>query len=294
MKIGEKIKKLRTEKMMTQSEVTGGVITRNMLSCIENGSAQPSLPTLLHIANKLHVSAGYLLADDEEEKLYMKMEELVNIKNAYLSDNIRICRDMCRKTLLSYDDEVKLIHAECALTLGVEAFDYGRLKDACKYFDESLEAASETIYNTTRIIARICAYLKYIKKISLTLSSEIIDESDYETYPAIDDIFVRYALLIDAIEAGNTSLLEFFGDNIDASSPYSLHISAKIDMLNRDYDEAYTKLYMILTMPEKIQEPIMYFVFCDLEVCCKETKNFKGAYEYSNNKIELLQKMLRD
>ena len=38
----------------------------------------------------------------------------------------------------------------------------------------------------------------------------------------------------------------------------------------------------------------MYFVFSDLEVCCKERKDFKGAYEYSNNKIEVLQKLLTD
>ena len=36
MKLGEKIKKLRTSKLMTQSELAGDMITRNMLSQIEN------------------------------------------------------------------------------------------------------------------------------------------------------------------------------------------------------------------------------------------------------------------
>ena len=50
MEIGEKIKKIRTAKLMTQSELAGTEITRNMLSQIENGSAQPSMATVLYIA----------------------------------------------------------------------------------------------------------------------------------------------------------------------------------------------------------------------------------------------------
>ena len=55
--IGEKIKRLRCAKLMTQSELVGGEITRNMLSRIENGAAQPSLDTLRYIAKKLNKSA---------------------------------------------------------------------------------------------------------------------------------------------------------------------------------------------------------------------------------------------
>ena len=65
-------------------------------------------------------------------------------------------------------------------------------------------------------------------------------------------------------------------------------------MQNGMFDEAYSKLYAILTNPHKIQEPLMYFVFCDLEVCCRELKDFKGAYDYTNNKLDILQKMLSD
>ena len=43
MNIGKKIKKLRTSKLMTQSELAGSEITRNMLSRIENDAASPSL-----------------------------------------------------------------------------------------------------------------------------------------------------------------------------------------------------------------------------------------------------------
>jgi transcriptional regulator with XRE-family HTH domain len=41
MNIGKKIKDLRSAKMMTQSELAGDEITRNMLSRIESGSKRP-------------------------------------------------------------------------------------------------------------------------------------------------------------------------------------------------------------------------------------------------------------
>ena len=39
--IGEKIKRLRLQRNMTQSDLAGDQITRNMLSRVENGAALP-------------------------------------------------------------------------------------------------------------------------------------------------------------------------------------------------------------------------------------------------------------
>ena len=62
MNIGEKIRDLRVSKLMTQAELAGSQITRNMLSCIENGNASPSLSTIIYIAGRLNVPVGFLLA----------------------------------------------------------------------------------------------------------------------------------------------------------------------------------------------------------------------------------------
>lgn len=64
MAIGDAIKELRLERQMTQAEVCGDFITRNMLSKIENGSAKPSLPTIEHIARQLGVAPGYFFEHD--------------------------------------------------------------------------------------------------------------------------------------------------------------------------------------------------------------------------------------
>ena len=294
MNIGKKIKKLRSEKLMTQAELAGDNITRNMLSCIENGTALPSLATLRYIASKLNVSAGYLLADETEEQIYIKMDEMSNIKNAYLSKNFKICRDMCAESPIELDDEMNLIFAESSLALGIESFNGGKLRVACEYFDEAVSVSERTVYNTDRVVAIAAAYFRYMGRISATLSSDFIDESETEIFAALSDDFSRYVIAFEMIEEGNSEAAEKLMARIDEHLPYALHIKAKRSMLEGKYDEAYRALYLILINPYKIQEPFMYFVFCDLELCCKEIKNFKGAYEYSNDKLEMLQKILSE
>ncbi len=294
MNIGEKIKNLRTKKLMTQSELAGDVITRNMLSSIENGTALPSLATLRHISSKLNVPAGYLLANGEEEMIYLKLSEIGNIKNAYLSGNFRICRDMCLNTEMELDDEINLIFAESSLAIGVECFNSGALHSAAEYFDEAIEISSRTIYNTEHICAIAAVYFRYMNRISATLSSDMIDEGDADIYAALSDDFSRYAISFGAIDDGEGEVAEHLAKGLDKNAPYALHIGAHYDMKNGDYEAAYEKLYKILVNPYKIQEPLMYFVFCDLEICCKERRDFKGAYEYSNAKIEILQKLLTE
>ena len=51
--LGKKIKEARLAKKMTQKEVVGNFITRNMLSQIESGNAMPSLKTLKYLSQVL-------------------------------------------------------------------------------------------------------------------------------------------------------------------------------------------------------------------------------------------------
>lgn len=293
MNIGKKIKELRTKKLMTQAELAGDVVTRNMLSCIENGSAQPSLGTLKHIATKLGVPMGYLLADESEENLYTKMSEIKDIKNAYISGNYRICRDMCMNTQIEGDDEVSLIAAECSLAIAKEEFGAGFLRSAAHYLDEAIGFAEATAYHTEHIRSAAAVYFRYMRNISATLSSDVIDE-EAEIKPFAFDDFSKYAIAFEALDNGQIRLMQYFLSMLDEESPYALHIRGRTAIQERRFDNAHESLYAILVHPRKIEEPLMYFVFCDLEICCKEQKDFKGAYEYSNAKLNILQKMLSD
>ena len=61
MTLGEKVRQLRLGLGMTQKDLAGDRITRNMLSQIESGAAQPSMKTLQYLAERLGVSAASLM-----------------------------------------------------------------------------------------------------------------------------------------------------------------------------------------------------------------------------------------
>jgi hypothetical protein len=42
------------------------------------------------------------------------------------------------------------------------------------------------------------------------------------------------------------------------------------------------------------QKLLLYFACSDMEICCRETENYKGAYEFAQNKMEILEHMLAE
>ncbi len=295
MTIGEKIKKLRTAKLMTQSELAGTAITRNMLSQIENGVARPSLETVQYLAMRLNISPGYLLAEGNDEQIYLKYREITNIKRAYMSEDYRICRDMCLHTESHGDDEIHLILAECNLEIAVEEFNAGNLRNACAYFDEAIESCASTIYRTEALIAKAGLYFGYMRMISATLDSNIVDGEEINLYPALTDDVSRYLFVsayIDRAVREDAPIPDFHKLPLNPRGAYYLLLEAEAFMRVGNYASAFHNLHGLLTDQQQISEPMLYFVFCDLETCCRELNDYKSAYEYSNNKISLLQKML--
>lgn len=295
MEIGEKIKRLRSAKLMTQAELAGGEITRNMLSRIENGAAMPSLGTVMHIAAKLNVSPGFLLANEEDELLYFKSREIDGIKKAYANKNYELCREMCKNSEWS-DDELMLISAECSMRVGIERFKAGELRGASECFEESAEYCGRTLYGTAAIIAEIEAYFEYMELISPTLSAYVAEDEDNVRMFPIGDGFCMYSSICAEANGEGLSQLPYLEHRLELipeGSAYRLHLEARLLMERGEYKEAHGILHRLLFDDScELPEPVMYFVFCDLELCCKELDDFKGAYEYSGSKIALLQKLL--
>ena len=163
MNIGERIRELRISKLMTQADLAGDHITRNMLSCIENGSANPSLSTIIYIAGRLGVPAGFLLAEQGDEMAYRKMSNLSNIKKAYTTGDVQSCRSLCLSGCPEPDDEISLLLANCDTEIAVEEFWSGRLRSSCRFFDEALSYAEKTIYSTDAIEAEIRVYFHFME-----------------------------------------------------------------------------------------------------------------------------------
>ena len=61
MEIGAKLRQARLASGLSQRQLCGDVITRNMLSQIENGSARPSMDTLVYLAGRLNRPVSFFL-----------------------------------------------------------------------------------------------------------------------------------------------------------------------------------------------------------------------------------------
>lgn len=64
MELGEKLRAARLEAGLSQRQLCGDRITRNMLSQIENGTASPSVSTLRFLAGKLGKPVSFFLEED--------------------------------------------------------------------------------------------------------------------------------------------------------------------------------------------------------------------------------------
>ena len=65
MELGEKILQSRQALGLSQRQLCGDTITRNMLSQIEHGTAKPSMSTLRILASRLGKPVSYFLEEDE-------------------------------------------------------------------------------------------------------------------------------------------------------------------------------------------------------------------------------------
>ena len=64
MDLGERLTNARLEAGLSQRQLCGEEITRNMLSQIEHGTAQPSMDTLRYLAARLGKPVSFFLEED--------------------------------------------------------------------------------------------------------------------------------------------------------------------------------------------------------------------------------------
>ena len=78
MELGEKIRIARLDAGLSQRQLCGGEITRNMLSLIENGSARPSMKTLEYLAGQLGKPVSWFVDEQapDQEKLICSARNL--------------------------------------------------------------------------------------------------------------------------------------------------------------------------------------------------------------------------
>lgn len=292
--IGEKIKHLRQSKLMTQQELAGTQITRNMLSTIEHGTALPSLPTALYLADRLGVPVGYLLADAEDEAAYRKMLNIANIRRAFAAKDYSGCLSLLNTVFSGdEDDELSLIRAECELGVALNAIEKGWLRYAVHSLDRALSAAAKTVYDTAHLSDRAALYFRYLSGVSGTLVSDVLDVADIEAARAMGDPLSEYIIALECIEKGSCEWAGLYIDRYP-DSLYSARLATLLLIKEGEYVEAEKRLEALLAREDLTFGILLYEVFGDLELCYRKNDDYKKAYEFSGSRLGLLERLLEE
>ncbi len=153
---GEKLKQARLAAGLSQKQLCGDRITRNMLSLIENGSATPSVTTLRYLAEKLGRPVSFFL------------EETAVSPNQALMEQLRAAPPERLLSLLSgycapdpvFDRERYLLEALACIFLAEKAVDEEKPGPARSYLAQAARAGRQTPYYTRDLQRRqlLCCY----------------------------------------------------------------------------------------------------------------------------------------
>ncbi|MBQ3843340.1 MAG: helix-turn-helix domain-containing protein [Ruminiclostridium sp.] len=129
VELGKRIKEARLARKMTQADVVGDFITRNMLSQIESGTANPSVKTLTYLAKVLQLPVNYLLPDeletydDSENAAIKDLDALIRMKSAFGRGDYALAAELA----LPYTESGSIIYDEAC---SVAAMSYLALAKA--------------------------------------------------------------------------------------------------------------------------------------------------------------------
>ncbi len=147
MDIGQKIKQARLEAGLSQRQLCGDTVTRNMLSLIESGRARPGMDTLLAFAERLGKPVSFFLE-----------EEAVVLPNRQVMDDARQAfdRDAWAAALAALEDyqapdsvfdrERYLLEGLCLLELAAVALGEEKTAYARSLLERAELAEEKTPY----------------------------------------------------------------------------------------------------------------------------------------------------
>ena len=259
MELGEKLRQARMDAGLSQRQLCGEVITRNMLSLIEHGSAKPSMETLKLLAARLGKPVSYFL--DEE---------------AVTSPNQSVMESASRL----YDRKE---YEEAALVLeGYRAPDgvYDRQKDLLSvliYLELAEAAIRESRYPYALELLgkadRETAWCsEELKRRRLLLLGRVPGQQVSAMLPSLDEELILRAK--EAFAAGKLErAMHLLESAEDRNSHWNL-LRARVWMESGNFREAALCLHKAEPDFPKETAPL-------LEHCYRELEDFKRAYEYA-------------
>ena len=253
MELGEKLKAARLEAGLSQRQLCGDRLTRNMLSQIENGTARPSVGTLEYLAHRLGKPVSAFL--NEDGVVLPNRQAVEDARNALAlqdPDALRQALDRFQEPDPVFWEERQLLEFLWRLEIARKALEAERLPYARTLLEEALELPG--LYITRPLRAR-CRVL-----LALAGAPEPPDRDD-------ETLLARAAQ-----EEDPERRLEILRAAEDwETSRWQLLAGEALFCLKR-YEEA-VRCY------EKAKPSRQ--VYSRLEVCFRELEDYKQAYAYA-------------
>lgn len=258
MELGEKLRQERLAAGLSQRELCGTVITRNMLSQIENGSARPSMDTLRYLASVLEKPMGYFL---EEEAC---PDPMLEAREAFQKGEYREVLSALSR-LSQGNDESGLLELLSLLSLAEQAILEKKLPYARQLLESAAREECKTMYASDALRQRRLILLSRTESGSAAaLAAQL---------PANDDgllLRARGALELGDLESCGTYLKAC--ENQEAGLWHL--ISGEMYMRSENYPQAAMHY-------EAAEREFPGECYAPLEQCYLAMEDYKKAYEYA-------------
>ena len=249
MELGALLKQARLDAGLSQRQLCGDQITRNMLSQIENGTARPSMETLRYLAARLGKPISYFLEENTVPP------QILQAREAWANNDpaaaLRALED-------SADDaEGNLLRALCCLSLAQTAISDGRLPYAKTLLEKAAAAGSASAY-----------YTPALERQRLLLLAKIQPSSHILKNLPDDELLLR---AWDAYQTGDLRRCAALLDSAaDQSAPDWNILRGDACFALEDYAQA--RKYYLNAEEQALRQ---------LEKCCEKLGDYKMAYHYA-------------
>ncbi len=253
MQLGQRLRQARQEAGLSQRQLCGDVITRNMLSQIENGSARPSMDTLVYLAAQLGKPVSYFL-----EEASGHSERVQRLREAYREGNFSQALELLREPTETFSEEQGLLRQLCLLGLAEQEVKRNHNSHARQLLEQAEQ--EKTCYRVPELERLRSLLLAQVSKEPISL-------------PPIEDILLVYGE--QAMKQGRLdrciTLLEACENRTDGK--WQL-LRAEAAFRQQDYEKAAEHYH---------QAEAQYPKECygQLEKCYQALENYKTAYEYA-------------
>ncbi len=256
MELGQRIKALRQELGLSQRQLCGDVITRNMLSQIENGSARPSMDTLSYLAGKLGKTVSYFLEEDTvTSPNQMAMEQA---RAAYIEGEYERAAEILqgyKSPDETFDWEKGLLYSLLCLARAELAVKENRIPYAKHLLEEA---------------AQDSPYCSLTEEKRMLLYSSIDPEA---AVPDVDGVLLQKAESVlrreDAARAG-----EYLAAAEDHGAQRWKYLQGEVCFARGEYREAAAYF-------GEVEDVYPEIVIPKLEWCFSELEDYKMAYHYA-------------